>query len=78
MNEIGEDERREFLVWYKSQKSEIFDNRSVLQKYTQDDVTVLRQACRVFGRHFVQIRKTDVFIDSIRFASARNKLLRKR
>ena len=52
VNEMGE-ERREFLAWYESQKSEpIFDNRRALETYCQDDVTVLREACRVFRREF--------------------------
>jgi len=46
--EIGEEERRLFLVWYKSQRSETFQNRRVLESYCQDDITVLRQVCRVF------------------------------
>jgi hypothetical protein len=41
-------ERTEFLASYEEQKSEVFDNRRVLESYCQDDVTVLRQACRVF------------------------------
>jgi len=68
VNETGEEERREFLAWYKSQKSVLFDNRGVLEKYCQDDVTVLRQAYRVFRREFMQIGKIDVFLESITIA----------
>jgi len=75
---IREDERKEFLVWYESQRSETFDNRHVLESYFQDDVTVLRQACRVFRREFMQIGHIDVFVESITIASACNKVLRKR
>jgi len=35
-------EREEFLAWYEGQRSEVFDNRSVLEAYCQDDVTVLK------------------------------------
>ena len=43
LNEMGEEERQEFLAWYESQKSdEVFDNRRVLEMYCQYDVTVLR------------------------------------
>ena len=74
-NEMGEKERREFLAWYESQKSEhIFDNRRVLETYGQDDVTVLRQACRVFRREFKQIGNIEVFFESITIASACNKV----
>ena len=55
VNEMGKEERREFLAWYESQKSELFNNRRVLKKYCQDDVTVLRQVCRVLRREFMQI-----------------------
>jgi len=55
VNEMGEEGRREFFAWYESQKSEPFDNRRVLETYCQDDVTVLRQVCRVFRREFMHI-----------------------
>jgi len=48
VNEMGEGERNEFLAWYESQKESIYDNRQALESYCQDDVIVLRQACRVF------------------------------
>jgi len=35
VNEVGEEEKREFLVWYESRKSEPFQNRSVLRMYCQ-------------------------------------------
>ena len=47
VNEMDEGERNEFLEWYATQKPP-FDNRRVLEQYCQDDVKVLRQACRVF------------------------------
>jgi len=75
VNEMGEEEKREFLARYESQKSELFVNRRVLEKYFQDYFTVLRQACRVFRREFMQIGNIDVFIESITIASACNKLL---
>ena len=31
VDEMQEDERKEFLVWYESQRSETFDNRQVLE-----------------------------------------------
>ena len=52
-------ERAEFLAWYEGQKSAVFDNRSVLEAYCQDDVTVLRQACTVFRREFMEIGNVD-------------------
>ena len=70
-------ERTEFLEWYDSQRSVPFDNRRVLETYCQDDVTVLRQACRVFRREFLQVGNIDVFHESVTIASACNKVLRK-
>ena len=70
-------ERTEFLEWYGSQRSVLFDNRRELETYCQDDVTVLREACRVFRREFLQVSNIDVFHESVTIASACNKVLRK-
>ena len=77
---MGEEERRYFLAWYKSHKSKdpIFDNTRVLEPYCQDDVTVLRQPCRVFKGELKQIGTLELFLDSITNASACNNLLHKR
>jgi len=55
-------------------KSEPFHNRHVLERYYQDDVTVLRQACRVFRRELMQICNIEVILESITIASACNSL----
>jgi hypothetical protein len=75
---MSECERRDFLACYEGQKTEVFNNRHVLEFYCQDDVTVLRQACQVFRREFLQIGNIEVFQESITIASACNKVLRKR
>ena len=67
-------ERSEFLAWYECQKFEVFDNRGVLESYCQDDVNVLREACRVLRREFLQIVNIDVFLESVTIASACNKM----
>ena len=54
IDEMIASERNEFLAWYKGQKGEVFDNRRVLEAYCQDDVSVLREACRVLRREFIQ------------------------
>jgi len=54
VNEMLEEERREFVASYVSQEP-IFDNRSVLESYFHDDVTVVRQACKVFRHEFMEI-----------------------
>jgi len=38
VNEMREEERKEFLAWYESLISETFDNRHVLESCCQDDV----------------------------------------
>jgi len=55
VNEMGEEKRKDFLGWYERQRSETFENKLVLESYCQDDVTVLRHACRIFRREFMQI-----------------------
>ena len=68
----------EFLSWYEAvAKSEVFDNRRVLERYCQADVTVLRQACRTFRRHYLKIGNVEVFLESITTASACKKSFRK-
>jgi len=49
VNELTESERRDFLASYKGKTSQVFDNRSLLQSYCQDDVTLLRQARQVIA-----------------------------
>jgi hypothetical protein len=71
-------ERMEFMTWYNDQKNEVFDIKLDLEKYCQDAVTVLRQACQIFRREFIEIGNIDVFLESFTIASACNKFLRKR
>jgi len=75
---MREEERRDFLAWYESQRSETFDSRQVLETYFQDEVSVLRQVCRVFICEFMQIGHIDVFVKAITKARVCNKDLRKR
>ena len=52
---MGASERQEFMVWYDKEKDRVFDNRRALEDYCQDDVTVLREACTIFRREFMEI-----------------------
>jgi len=63
---------------YKSQKSEIFDNRRMLEIYCQNDIMVLRQACRGFRREFRHIGNIGVFLEPLTIASTCNEVLHKR
>ena len=47
VNDMGEEKRQDFLAWNDRQKSDLFDIRRGLKIYCQDDVTGLRQECRV-------------------------------
>ena len=69
--------REQFLEWYDSQRPVLFDSKRVLDVYFQDDVTVLRQACQVFRREFLQVGNIEVFQEAVTIASACNKVLRK-
>jgi len=77
-DEMEESERKKFLACYDPKKDKVFDNRHVFEQYCQDYVTVLRQACQIFRRDFIQIGNVDVFIESCTIASTCNKVLRKR
>ena len=78
IDDMSASERNEFLAWYEGQKVEVFDNRRVLESYCQDNVNVLREACRVSRQEFIQIGNIGVFLQSVTIASACNKVLRKR
>jgi len=73
---MREEDRREFLAWYESHYP-ICDSKRVLESYSQDDVTVLRQARKRFRLELMQIGKLQIFLKSIIIASAFNKILRK-
>lgn len=73
-----ESERKEFLSWHETfAKMEVFENRRVLERYCQANVTVLREACRTFRRHFLQIGNVEVVLEIMTIAWACNKLFRK-
>ena len=76
IDEMGISERREFMTWYDDEKNRVFDKLD-LEKYCQDDVIVLRQACQIFRREFIEISNIDVLLESFAIASACNKVLRK-
>jgi hypothetical protein len=48
----------------------------MLEEYCLDDVTVLRQACQIFRKDFMEIGNIDVFLEAVTIASACNKVLR--
>jgi hypothetical protein len=75
---MSESEKKEFMSLNDTQKDKVFDNKSVLEEFCQDDVRVLRQACQIFRRDFMEIGHIDVFLDPCTMASACNKVLRKR
>jgi len=77
-DEMNEAERKDFLSWYNEQKDIVFDNRRVLEQYCQDDVTVLRQACQIFRRDFIEIGNIEVFLEGVTIVSTCNKVLRKK
>jgi hypothetical protein len=68
VDEMGVEEREEFLAWYETRKSRPFHNKHVLESYCQDDVTVLRQACLIFHRQILQIGNIEVFLESLTIA----------
>jgi len=66
------------MAWYDEQNDKIFDNRRMLEQYIQDDFTVLRQACQIFRRDFMEIGNIEVFLEALTIASACNKMFRKK
>jgi len=70
-------ERTECMTWYNDQMNNVFENKLVLEKLCQDDVTVLRQANRIYRREFMEIGNIADFLESFTIAYACNKVLRK-
>jgi len=76
VDEMSASEKREFLAWYQGQKLEVFDKRRVFESYCQDDVNVLREACRLLRREFPQIGNIYVFLEYVTIVLACNELMR--
>jgi hypothetical protein len=62
----------------RGEKGTTFNNRLVFEAYCQDEVTVLRQACQILRRNFIEIGNIQVFVEAITIALACKKVLRKR
>ena len=77
VDEMGGGQREEFQAWYATRKSHSFHYKRILEAYCQDDLTVVRLACRVFRREYLQIGYIEVFLESLTFASSCNKVLRR-
>jgi hypothetical protein len=79
VDQMYESERKQFLSCYETvAKKKVFDKRRVLESYCQADVTVLREACRTFRRHFLLIGNMEMFFEIMTIASACNKVFRKK
>jgi hypothetical protein len=74
---MSHSERQELLECNWGQKDIIFD-KLVLESYCPDYVIVLRQACQIFRRHFVEMGNIEVFLEAVTIDSACNKVFRKR
>jgi len=68
------------MALYNSQifSALVFDNRRTLETYCQDDVKILKKACRVFRGEFMQKGNNEFSLEAITIASACNKVLLKR
>jgi len=74
VDEMSASERQDFLAWYDREKDRVIDNRRVLEDYCQDDCTVLREACTIFRRDFIEIGNIEVFLEAYTIASVCNKV----
>ena len=55
VDEMSGGDRKEFLAWYETGKSQLFHNKHVFEAYSQDDVTVYDNPFVVFHREFILI-----------------------
>jgi hypothetical protein len=76
---MRDSERKDFLSWFETvAKTEVFDNRRMLENYRQADVTVLLEASPTFRKLFLEIGNVEVFLEGMTIASACNKVFRKK
>ena len=61
VDEMSGGERKIFLAWYDTHKSQLFRNKHGLEAYSHDVVAVLRQACRFVRREFLHVGNIEVF-----------------
>ena len=78
VDEMRLSDRTEFIIWYNDQKNKVFPDKLVLEKYFQDNATLLRQPCQIFRRELMEIVNIEVFPESFSIASACNKVPIKR
>jgi hypothetical protein len=62
-------ERDQFLAWHRKCQGEIFHNKEKLLAYCMVDVKILRQACCIFRKLFLDLVKMDPFRDAITISS---------
>ena len=72
-------EREEFYRWYNELATSdyIFDFKKEIIEYCRMDVEILRRACLSFRKIFIDLGKTDPFVDATTIASACSHLYRK-
>jgi hypothetical protein len=66
---MSEAQIKDFLGWYEGQKGKRFDNKRVIEAYSQDNVRVLRQTCQNFRQEFIVIGNIVVFLKAITSAA---------
>ncbi|KAM4694216.1 uncharacterized protein O3C94_004645 [Discoglossus pictus] len=49
------DEKNEFMNWYEENKFQIFDFQTALKTYCQQDVEILREACKRFSNNVKEL-----------------------
>lgn len=76
---MSEKERRDFYEWYNELKNQnyIFNFQNEIIKYCKIDVEILRRACLIFRKIFLEVGKTDPFVDATTIASACSYVFRK-
>jgi hypothetical protein len=78
-NRMHESVRIEFSVWHEFvAKKEVFENRRVLERYCQANITLLQEGCHTIHKHFLQIGNVEVFLEKMTIASPFNKVFRKK
>jgi hypothetical protein len=61
----------------EEQKSVVFNNTQMLESYCQENVTALKQACRVFKGEFMRVGNIDNISRNCYYRNTCNKMLRK-
>lgn len=76
---MSEEKRKHFMTWYSEiAVKQTFDLQKELLMYCENDVEILRKACLVFRKDFIEENDIDPFLEALSIAGAAMAVFRKK